>query len=89
MNLKNKKNYPRIILTLLHSERPKLYTILAILSAIGLQSYLICYAGFLSVTTQVDYVESAQNAVHLKMIPRIDYTRARGLFRTNQSVSSI
>lgn len=34
---------------------------------------------------QVDYVESAQNAVHLKMIPRIDYTRARGLFRTNQS----
>lgn len=37
---------------------------------------------------QVDYVESAQNAVHLKMLPRIDYTRPRGMLRNAQSVST-
>lgn len=36
---------------------------------------------------QVDYVESAQNAVHLKLLPRIDYSRLRGLLRNQQSVS--
>ncbi|KAL4224649.1 Transcription elongation factor SPT5 [Mactra antiquata] len=34
---------------------------------------------------QVDYVESAQNAVHLKLLPRIDYSRPRGLLRNQQS----
>ncbi|XP_045177406.2 transcription elongation factor SPT5-like [Mercenaria mercenaria] len=34
---------------------------------------------------QVDYVESAQNAVHLKLLPRIDYTRMRGIMRNQQS----
>ena len=38
---------------------------------------------------QVDYVESAQNAVHLKMLPRIDYSRPRGLLRNSQSVCII
>jgi len=36
---------------------------------------------------QVDYVESAQNAVHLKLLPRIDYSRLRGVLRHQQSVS--
>ncbi|CAG2162644.1 unnamed protein product [Oppiella nova] len=30
---------------------------------------------------QVDYVDTAQNQVHLKLIPRIDYTRLRGALR--------
>ncbi|XP_046908772.2 transcription elongation factor subunit Spt5 [Dermatophagoides farinae] len=30
---------------------------------------------------QVDYVDVAQNQVHLKLIPRIDYTRLRGALR--------
>lgn len=34
---------------------------------------------------QVDYVDVAQNQVHLKLIPRIDYTRPRGALRTAQS----
>jgi len=34
---------------------------------------------------QVDYVDVAQNQVHLKLIPRIDYTRPRGALRTPQS----
>ncbi|UYV79463.1 SUPT5H [Cordylochernes scorpioides] len=35
---------------------------------------------------QVDYVDTAQNQVHLKIIPRIDYSRKRGALRvTNQS----
>ncbi|KAL5006667.1 hypothetical protein ScPMuIL_015473 [Solemya velum] len=34
---------------------------------------------------QVDYVEPAQNIVHLKLIPRIDYTRPRGLMRNTQT----
>ena len=38
---------------------------------------------------QVDYVESAQNAVHLKLLPRIDYTRMRGIMRNQQSVSKL
>ncbi|GAB6022325.1 transcription elongation factor spt5 [Chamberlinius hualienensis] len=31
---------------------------------------------------QVDYVDTAQNQVHLKMIPRIDYTRMRGALKS-------
>lgn len=34
---------------------------------------------------QVDYVDMAQNSVHLKLLPRIDYTRLRGALRTTQS----
>lgn len=36
---------------------------------------------------QVDYVDLAQNQVHLKLLPRIDYTRLRGALRTGQSES--
>lgn len=36
---------------------------------------------------QVDYVDLAQNQVHLKLLPRIDYTRLRGALRTVQSES--
>ncbi|CAI9740140.1 transcription elongation factor SPT5-like [Octopus vulgaris] len=32
---------------------------------------------------QVDYVEPSQNIVHLKLIPRIDYTRYRGLMKSS------
>ncbi|PVD33727.1 hypothetical protein C0Q70_04987 [Pomacea canaliculata] len=32
---------------------------------------------------QVDYVEPSQNVVHLKMIPRIDYTQPRGILRSS------
>jgi transcription elongation factor SPT5 len=38
---------------------------------------------------QVDYVDLAQNQVHLKLLPRIDYTRFRGALRTSQSVSKL
>jgi hypothetical protein len=38
---------------------------------------------------QVDYVDLAQNQVHLKLLPRIDYTRLRGALRTTQSVSEM
>ncbi|XP_046400146.1 transcription elongation factor SPT5 isoform X2 [Ischnura elegans] len=34
---------------------------------------------------QVDYVDLAQNQVHLKLLPRIDYTRPRGALRTSQA----
>ncbi|KAL1502723.1 hypothetical protein ABEB36_007827 [Hypothenemus hampei] len=34
---------------------------------------------------QVDYFDMAQNQVHLKILPRIDYTRLRGALRTTQS----
>ncbi|XP_055640225.1 transcription elongation factor SPT5 [Toxorhynchites rutilus septentrionalis] len=34
---------------------------------------------------QVDYVDLAQNQVHLKLLPRIDYTRLRGALRTTSS----
>jgi transcription elongation factor SPT5 len=34
---------------------------------------------------QVDYVDLAQNQVHLKLLPRIDYTRLRGALRSTQS----
>ncbi|XP_069689905.1 transcription elongation factor SPT5-like isoform X2 [Periplaneta americana] len=34
---------------------------------------------------QVDYVELAQNQVHLKLLPRIDYTRPRGALRSSKS----
>lgn len=37
---------------------------------------------------QVDYFDMAQNQVHLKLLPRIDYTRLRGALRTAQSVSA-
>ena len=37
---------------------------------------------------QVDYVDPSQNQVHLKLIPRIDYTRPRGALRTNASDES-
>ena len=33
--------------------------------------------------TQVDYVDTSRNQVVLKMIPRIDYTRKRGVLRSN------
>ncbi|KAA0192293.1 hypothetical protein HAZT_HAZT006833 [Hyalella azteca] len=33
---------------------------------------------------QVDYVDSSQNNVMLKLIPRIDYTKKRGLLKTSQ-----
>lgn len=36
---------------------------------------------------QVDYVDLAQNQAHLKLLPRIDYTRLRGALRTTSSVS--
>lgn len=38
---------------------------------------------------QVDYVDLAQNQVHLKLLPRIDYSRLRGALRTQQSVSTL
>ncbi|XP_071104525.1 transcription elongation factor SPT5-like [Haliotis cracherodii] len=34
---------------------------------------------------QVDYVEPSQNVVHLKLIPRIDFSKPRGVFRTSAS----
>lgn len=34
---------------------------------------------------QVDFVDTAQNQVHLKLIPRIDYTRLRGALRTTSN----
>lgn len=34
---------------------------------------------------QVDYVDMAQNLVHLKLLPRIDYSRMRGALRTISS----
>nr|KAG5709174.1 hypothetical protein BaRGS_028630 [Batillaria attramentaria] len=34
---------------------------------------------------QVDYVEPSQNIVHLKMIPRIDYSQLRGIMRTSSN----
>ncbi len=36
---------------------------------------------------QVDWVDVAQNLVHLKLIPRIDYTRMRGALRGTVSYS--
>lgn len=36
---------------------------------------------------QVDYVDLAQNQAHLKLLPRIDYTRMRGPLRTTATVS--
>jgi transcription elongation factor SPT5 len=38
---------------------------------------------------QVDYVDLAQNQVHLKLLPRIDYTRFRGALRSTQNVSTV
>ena len=34
---------------------------------------------------QVDYVDTAQNQVHLKLIPRVDYTRLRGALKGSNS----
>lgn len=36
---------------------------------------------------QVDFVEPAQNYVHLKLIPRIDYTKPRGFAKNKDNVS--
>ena len=36
---------------------------------------------------QVDYVDLAQKQVHLKLLPRIDYTRPRGALRSAQNES--
>lgn len=36
---------------------------------------------------QVDYFDMAQNQVHLKLLPRIDYSRLRGALKTTQSES--
>jgi len=33
---------------------------------------------------QVDYVEPSQNVLRLKLIPRIDYTRMRGVMKINK-----
>lgn len=37
---------------------------------------------------QVDYVDMPQNQVHLKLLPRIDYSRPRGALRTNATEES-
>ena len=34
---------------------------------------------------QVDYLDTAQNQVHLKLIPRIDYSRLRGALRNTEN----
>lgn len=34
---------------------------------------------------QIDYVDVAQNRVHLKLVPRIDYTRLRGALKNQVS----
>ncbi len=36
---------------------------------------------------QVDYVDLAQNQCHLKLLPRVDYSRMRGALRDSKSVS--
>lgn len=38
---------------------------------------------------QVDYVEPSQNIVHLKLLPRVDYTRHRGALKSMQNVSEL
>jgi len=38
---------------------------------------------------QIDYIDLAQNQVHLKLLPRIDYSRFRGALRTVQNESDI
>lgn len=39
---------------------------------------------------EIDFVEPSQNMVHLKLLPRIDYTRNRGVLKNTQtSVSSV
>jgi transcription elongation factor SPT5 len=35
---------------------------------------------------QIDYVDLAQNQVHLKLLPRIDYGRMRGALRDAKAV---
>lgn len=37
---------------------------------------------------QVDFVDPSESKVRLKLIPRIDYTRMRGVLRNQQSVST-
>ena len=37
---------------------------------------------------QIDYVEPSQNQVHVKLLPRIDYSRMRGVLRGTKDVSS-
>lgn len=36
---------------------------------------------------QIDYVEPSEHKIRLKLIPRIDYTRMRGVMRSQNSVS--
>ncbi len=36
---------------------------------------------------QVDYVDASRNQVVLKMIPRVDYTRKRGVLKTAEDES--
>ncbi|XP_015380176.1 PREDICTED: transcription elongation factor SPT5-like isoform X2 [Diuraphis noxia] len=38
---------------------------------------------------QIDYVDLAQNQVHLKLIPRIDYTRPRGALRISMDPEAL
>ncbi|XP_025424604.1 transcription elongation factor SPT5 [Sipha flava] len=38
---------------------------------------------------QVDYVDLAQNHVHLKLLPRIDYTRPRGALRASMDPEAL
>lgn len=38
---------------------------------------------------QVDWIDLAQNMVHLKLIPRVDYTRMRGALRTSQDSQAL
>ena len=35
---------------------------------------------------QIDYVEPSQNMVHVKLIPRVDYTKPRGVLRGQREV---
>lgn len=39
----------------------------------------------INIVLQVDFVEPAQNYVHLKLIPRIDYTKPRGFAKTKDN----
>lgn len=38
---------------------------------------------------QVDYVEQSQNQVHLKLIPRTDYSKLRGALKGSNGVSPL
>ncbi|KAE9538527.1 hypothetical protein AGLY_005626 [Aphis glycines] len=38
---------------------------------------------------QIDYVDLAQNQVHLKLLPRIDYTRPRGALKVSMDLEAL